>query len=105
MLKEPLPAAEEDRGREMEGESVEVGGWWREGMAMLPRRERRPRESPLLGRICGGGGEINNEQSGPRSSAWFYHKFFWKFNCLIATLRLLPSHESNKMLGKLLKDE
>ena len=52
VLKEPLPAAEEDRGREMEGESVEVGGWWREGMAMLPRRERRPRESPLVGRIC-----------------------------------------------------
>ena len=53
-----VPPAPEERGREMEGESVEVGGWWREGMAMLPRRERRPRESPLLGRICRG--EFNN---------------------------------------------
>ena len=50
VLKVPPPA--EDRGSEMDGESVEVGGWWREGMAMLPRRERRPSESPLLGRIC-----------------------------------------------------
>ena len=45
-----LPPPTEAAAREMEGESVDGG---REG-AMLPSRERRPRESaPLLARICG----------------------------------------------------